>query len=57
MKKIIIGLLMMPLVAIAAGGGMHNYKADYDLDNILSVTATDYKTRLLPTSNYGSRPI
>ena len=33
LKKIIIAFLMMPLVAFAAGGGMTNYKADYDLNN------------------------
>jgi ubiquinol-cytochrome c reductase cytochrome c1 subunit len=33
MKKIMISLLMMPLVAFAAGGGMKNYEADVDLDN------------------------
>ena len=33
MKKIMITLLMMPLVAFAAGGGMKNYEADVDLDN------------------------
>ncbi|MGD8526063.1 MAG: cytochrome c1 [Thioalkalispiraceae bacterium] len=33
MKKIMISLLMMPLVAFAAGGGVHLDKADIDLDN------------------------
>lgn len=33
MKKIIIAFLMMPLVAFAAGGGVHLDKADIDLDN------------------------
>jgi ubiquinol-cytochrome c reductase cytochrome c1 subunit len=33
MKKIMISLLMMPLVAFAAGGGIHLDKADIDLDN------------------------
>lgn len=29
------------------------YPADYNLDNIISVTAIDNKTRVLPSSNYG----
>lgn len=29
------------------------YPADYNLDNIVSVTAIDDKTRVLPSSNYG----
>ncbi len=29
------------------------YPADYNLDNIISVTAIDDKTRVLPSSNYG----
>ncbi len=47
------------LVVAAAGNEKSNsdvhkyYPADYDFDNIISVTAIDPSEKLLPTSNYG----
>jgi subtilisin family serine protease len=47
------------LVVAAAGNEQSNsdktkyYPADYDLDNIISVTAVDPKTQILASSNYG----
>jgi subtilisin family serine protease len=47
------------LVVAAAGNEKSNsdihkyYPADYDFDNIISVTAIDPTEKLLPTSNYG----
>lgn len=47
------------LVVAAAGNESSNsdqhkyYPADYDLDNIISVTAINKNTHVLPTSNYG----
>lgn len=39
MKKIIVAFLLsvMPVLALAAGGGMHNDKVDIDLDNKASL--------------------
>ena len=34
-------------------GGMHSYPSDYDLDNIISVTATNQNDNLATFSNYG----
>lgn len=34
-------------------GGVHTYPSDYDLDNIISVTATDQSDNLASFSNYG----
>ena len=51
------------LVVAAAGNEASNsdrqayYPADYDLPNILSVTATDPWRKILPTSNYGKRSV
>ena len=35
----------------------HYYPADYPLDNIISVTAFDRFTKILPTSNYGASTV
>ena len=51
------------LVVAAAGNEASNsdhkpfYPADYDLPNILSVTAIDNQSKLLPTSNYGKHTV
>lgn len=51
------------LVIAAAGNESRNsdlngfYPADYDLDNILSITATNDKQEILPTSNYGRKSV
>lgn len=51
------------LVVAAAGNERSNsdrrgfYPADYDLPNVLSVTAIDKQQRILPTSNYGERSV
>lgn len=51
------------LFVAAAGNEKSNsdvkkyYPADYDLDNIISVTALDQKTRVLPSSNYGTETV
>lgn len=51
------------LVVAAAGNEGTNsdqhgfYPADYDLPNILSVTATDTKRKMLSTSNFGTKSV
>lgn len=51
------------LVVAAAGNEKSNsdihgyYPADYDFDNIISVTAYDQSENILPTSNYGSKTV
>jgi len=51
------------LFVAAAGNEQSNsdvkkyYPADYDLDNIISVTAYDRENNVLPSSNYGSRTV
>jgi thermitase len=51
------------LFVAAAGNEQSNsdvqkyYPADYDLDNIISVTAVDQKQEVLPTSNYGIQSV
>lgn len=51
------------LFVAAAGNERSNsdikayYPADYDLDNIISVTAIDKKKNVLPSSNYGVRTV
>ncbi|MBU1891002.1 S8 family serine peptidase [Patescibacteria group bacterium] len=52
------------LIVAAAGndstnndGGTHQYPSDYDLDNIISVTATDQNDSLASFSNYGTTSV
>lgn len=52
------------ILVIAAAGNEHSnsdnapyFPADYDLPNILSVTAIDPRSRVLPTSNYGAHSV
>ncbi|MEK7636891.1 MAG: S8 family serine peptidase, partial [Patescibacteria group bacterium] len=52
------------LVVVAAGnstnnndGGTHFYPSDYDLDNIISVAATDQNDALASFSNYGTTSV
>jgi subtilisin family serine protease len=52
------------ILVVAAAGNEHSnsdqrhyYPADYQLPNILSVTAIDSSRRVLPTSNYGERTV
>lgn len=51
------------LVVAAAGNERSNsdkfkyYPASYDLDNIISVTAVNPKTQVLPSSNYGTQTV
>lgn len=51
------------LFVAAAGNERSNsdikkyYPADYDLDNIISVTALDQKQQILPSSNYGVQTV
>lgn len=51
------------IVVAAAGNGHHNtdwssyYPASYDLDNIITVAATNYRGEIASTSNYGSRVV
>lgn len=51
------------LVVAAAGNESSNsdynkfYPADYNLDNIISVTAVNQKTSVLPSSNYGQASV
>jgi thermitase len=52
------------ILFVAAAGNEHSnsdinkyYPADYELDNIISVTAIDPDLKVLPTSNYGVRTV
>lgn len=51
------------LFVAAAGNERSNsdikkyYPADYDLDNIISITALDQKQQILPSSNYGVQTV
>ncbi len=52
------------ILIVAAAGNEHNnsdeiryYPASYKLDNIISVTAIDPKTRVLSSSNYGTNTV
>ncbi|MDD5567370.1 MAG: S8 family serine peptidase [Patescibacteria group bacterium] len=54
------GLLLMAAAGNAAtdnDGGTHAYPSDYDLDNIISVAATDQNDDLASFSNYGTTSV